>query len=51
MTDVKVVSRLETFLARIFGKKERYENEYFTLTIHYWMGKLYITSLTDKGED
>ena len=47
MTDIKVVSRFETFLAKLFGKKEVYENEHFTLTIHTWMGKLYITDIKE----
>ena len=48
MTDVKVVSRFETFLAKLFGKKEVYENKYFILTIHLWLNKNYITNIEER---
>ena len=48
MIDVKLVSRIETFLARIFGKKGKYENEYFRVVIHEWLNRVYITEIDEK---
>ena len=46
--DVKIVSRLETFLARVFGKKSNYENGYCAVTMHDWLNKTYITDIRMK---
>ena len=48
MIDLKRVPRFETFLAKIFGKKENYENEYFFVTIHVFLNKTYITDINVK---
>ena len=48
MIETKIVSRFTTLLAKIFGKKEEYENEYFFVTVHEWLNKLYITDIHAK---
>ena len=46
--DIKIVSRFETFLAKVFGKKEVFENKDFIVTIHIWLNKFYIIGIEPK---
>lgn len=41
-------SRLQIFLAKVFGVKRVCEDSGYIVTMHYWRGKYYMTNLKDK---